>query len=212
VSPRVAATSCATTDGLTLEAELAVADGITRAAAVLCHPHPQAGGTMRSIVIGALFDTLPLAGVTCLRFNFRGVGESDGLHDEGRGEQLDVVAAIERIDAEVSASLPLLLVGWSFGADLALATVVDRVAAWLAIAPPLRIVPDFSAVAADPRSKLVVLGDRDTVIDTPGVAATTGAWTNTRVETIGGASHFFVGRTEPLVTLAVAEIDALTPP
>ena len=82
---------------------------------------------MRSIVIGALFDALPAAGVTCLRFNFRGVEGSEGAHDEGRGEQLDVRAAIAELDAQVDAALPMLLAGWSFGADIALATVVDRV-------------------------------------------------------------------------------------
>jgi len=212
VTVEVSRTTCSTADGLTLEAELAVADKEPRAVAVLCHPHPQAGGTMRSIVIGALFEALPPVGVTCLRFNFRGVGESDGVHDEGRGEQLDVIAAIDRVDTAVDSSLPLLLAGWSFGADLALATVVDRIAAWLAIAPPLRMVPDFSVVANDPRPKLVVLGENDTVIDTRAVDATTRAWTNTSVETVGGASHFFMGRTDPLVALAVAQIDDLTHP
>ncbi|MET0894827.1 MAG: alpha/beta hydrolase [Acidimicrobiia bacterium] len=210
MSARVEPTSCSTSDGLTLEAELARPDGPVRAATVLCHPHPQAGGTMRSIVIGALFDALPLAGAAVLRFNFRGVGESHGTHDDGRGERLDVIAAIERLDREIDPSIPLLLAGWSFGGDLALATVVDRVAAWFAIAPPLRIVPDFSAVAADARPKLVALADRDTVIDTPSVAATVQAWTNTRVETVTGASHYFVGRTDPLVALATAQIDTLT--
>src|SRR5262245_3008926 len=60
-------------DGVTLEAERAPAEGPSRATAVLCHPHPQHGGTMRSLVISALFKALPPAGVTCLRFNFRGV-------------------------------------------------------------------------------------------------------------------------------------------
>ena len=62
-----------TADGLTLEGELAVPDEAW-GAAVLAHPHPQYGGTMRSIVIGALFQALPEAGVAALRFNFRGVG------------------------------------------------------------------------------------------------------------------------------------------
>src|SRR5436305_3865671 len=84
-----------TRDGVQLEAERAVPPGSSRASAVLCHPHPQYGGTMRSIVIGALFDALPAVGVTCLRFNFRGVERSTGTHDEGRGELLDVAAAID---------------------------------------------------------------------------------------------------------------------
>src|SRR5680860_428823 len=81
-----------TSDGITLEAERAEAD-VPVAGAVLCHPNPQMGGTMRSIVVSALFETLPAAGVTCLRFNFRGVDGSAGIYDDGVGEQLDAEAA-----------------------------------------------------------------------------------------------------------------------
>jgi hypothetical protein len=177
---------------------------------VLCHPHPQAGGSMRSIVIGALFDALPRAGVTCLRFNFRGVEGSEGAYDDARGEQLDVLAAVAYLDAVVDDSLPLLLTGWSFGADLALATVVDRVTAWLAIAPPLRMVPDFSAVASDPRRKLLALAEHDEFRDPASVREATRDWVATDIEVVGGASHFFVGRTDRLVDLALAEVDRLT--
>jgi uncharacterized protein len=211
VSATVERTSCTTADGLELEAEIATVDGPPRAAAVLCHPHPQAGGTMRSIVISALFDALPRAGVTCLRFNFRGVEGSDGAYGEGLGEQLDVQAAIGVLDAAVDPGVPLLLVGWSFGADLALATVVDRVAGWLAIAPPLRMVPDFSAVAADPRPKLLALAEHDEFREPESVIDATRDWVATDLEVIGGASHFFVGRTDRLVELALAYVSRWAP-
>jgi hypothetical protein len=203
-------TTCTTSDGLVLEAELAPADRTPRAAAVLCHPHPQFGGTMRSIVIGALFTALPAAGVTCLRFNFRGVEGSDGFHDEGRGERLDAVAAIDTLDAQVDATLPLLLAGWSFGADVALATVVDRVSAWLAIAPPLRTVPDFAAVAQDRRPKLLALAEHDEIRAPASVIDATRDWVATEVEIVAGASHYFVGRTDRLVDLAIRAVDRLT--
>jgi alpha/beta superfamily hydrolase len=209
MSANVTPIACATADGLALEAELARPDAAPRAAAVLCHPHPQAGGSMRSIVIGALFEALPRAGVTCLRFNFRGVEGSDGSYDEGRGEQLDVKAAIAALDGTVDPALPMLLAGWSFGADLALATVVERVAAWLAIAPPLRMVPDFSAVAADPRPKLLALAEHDEFRAPESVRDATRDWVATDLEVVGGASHFFVGRTDRLVELAVAYVDRL---
>jgi hypothetical protein len=206
----IVATTCTTSDGLTLEAEVAVADGTARAATVLCHPHPQFGGTMRSIVIGALFDALPPAGVTCLRFNFRGVEGSEGFHDNGRGEQLDVVAAIGTLDAQVDASLPMLLAGWSFGGDLALATVVDRVAGWFAVAPPLRSAPDFSAGARDPRPKLLALAEHDEIRTPASVVEETSTWVATELEVVGGASHYFVGRTDRLVALALPFVDRLT--
>jgi len=192
-----------TSDGLTLEAEVAVPDGSTRATAVLCHPHPRYGGTMRSIVISALFDALPDTGVACLRFNFRGVERSTGAHDDGRGELLDVRAAIDTA-ASTAATGPMLLGGWSFGGDMTLATDDPRLAGWLAIAPPLRFGDAFDAVAADARPKLLVLGQHDEVRNPASVVAATEGWTETEIEVIPGASHFFVGRTDRVVDAARA--------
>jgi uncharacterized protein len=195
-----------------LQAELAQPTVAPRAAAVLCHPHPQFGGTMRSIVVGALFDALRGAGVSCLRFNFRGVEGSEGTHDEGRGERLDVEAAIAELDARVEPAVPMLLAGWSFGADLALATVVARLAGWLAIAPPLRMVPDFTPVATDPRPKLLALAEHDEYRAPASVVEAVSGWSSTDVEVVGGASHFFVGRTDRLVALALRYVDRVATP
>jgi alpha/beta superfamily hydrolase len=197
-----------TEDGHTLEAELATAED-ARVAMVLCHPHPTYGGTMRSIVIGALFAALPAEGVTCLRFNFRGVEGSGGAFDEGRGERLDVAAAIGALAEQAGGTLPLLLTGWSFGADVALSVLDARVAAWLAIAPPLRFLADAGAVGADPRPKSLVLAAHDEFRPPDEVAAVVAAWQATDVTVIGGASHFFVGRTDEVVARARAVADAL---
>jgi len=198
-----------TADGIALEAELATpADRAARAGMVLCHPHPQYGGTMRSIVISALFDALPRAGVTCLRFNFRGVENSEGEHDEGRGERLDAVAAIEVLDEELASTVPLVLTGWSFGGDIALGTVHDRIAAWFAIAPPLRFHHDVDVVAHDwKRRKLLALAEHDEIRSPSAIVEMTVSWVNTEIEIVGGASHFFVGRTDQLVRLATALVD-----
>jgi uncharacterized protein len=199
-----------TADGIALEAELATpSDGQPRAGMVLCHPHPQYGGTMRSIVISALFDALPRIGVTCLRFNFRGVENSEGEHDEGRGERLDAIAAIEVLDEELASTVPLVLTGWSFGGDIALGTVHDRISTWFAIAPPLRFQHDVDAVAHDARLKLLALAEHDEIRSPASVIEATAAWDNTEIEIVGGASHFFVGRTDRLVTLATELVDRL---
>jgi alpha/beta superfamily hydrolase len=193
----VQSSSLHSADGVTLEAERAVPDGPSRVSVVLCHPHPQYGGTMRSIVIGALFDALPTIGCTVLRFNFRGVEGSTGEHDDGRGELLDVQAAVDaaaRADDE-----PLVLVGWSFGADMTLATHDPRLAGWVGIAPPLRFRTDFDAVARDARPKLLVLGQHDEFREPASVVAATEAWSATEIDVIAGASHFFVGRTDRVV-------------
>jgi uncharacterized protein len=201
-----------TGDGLSLEAEIAVPDGAPRAAAVLCHPHPQYGGTMRSIVIGALFEALPAVGVTCLRFNFRGVERSTGTHDDGRGELLDVAAALGALAGAIPEATPVLLAGWSFGADMTLATRDDRLAGWLAIAPPLRFATDFEAVASDARPKHLVLGQHDEFRDPASVVEATAGWEATEIEVIAGASHFFVGRTDRVVAAARSCVDRLVTP
>jgi alpha/beta superfamily hydrolase len=197
----------ATRDGVELEAERATPEGTSRASVVLCHPHPQYGGTMRSIVISALFEALPAAGFACLRFNFRGVERSTGTHDEGRGELLDVRAAIDGAAAAGTDGDQLLLVGWSFGADMTLATADDRLAAWVGIAPPLRFVTDFDAVAHDARPKLLILGQHDEFRDPASVVEATDGWDATEIDVIAGASHFFVGRTDRVVEATRAFVE-----
>ena len=206
----VLARTCATADGLALEAELRPADGgrsddrvgRATAAVLLCHPHPQYGGTMRAGIIGSLFEALPHAGATVLRFNFRGVEGSEGTHDHGNAELLDVLAALDTLVDEVDPALPVVVAGWSFGGDMALATYDDRVAAWLAFAPPLRLA-DHQAVARDDRPKLLVLGQHDEFRDPADIVAETEHWQNTEVDVISGASHFFVGRYDRVVELAL---------
>ena len=192
--------------GVTLEAERAT-PAASRATVVLCHPHPQYGGTMRSIVIGALFDALPRAGFTALRFNFRGVERSTGRHDEGRGELLDVRAAVDAADDARADDEPLVLAGWSFGADMTLATHDPRIAAWIGIAPPLRFRTDFDAVAHDARPKLLVLGQHDEFRDPASVVEATDDWDATEIDVIAGASHFFVGRTDRVVDAVRAFVE-----
>jgi alpha/beta superfamily hydrolase len=199
-----------TADGLSLEAEWArPADA--RATAVLCHPHPKYGGTMRSIVISALFEALPERAVACLRFNFRGVEGSEGSYTEGRDEPLDVAAALDAAK-EAAADDPLALIGWSFGADIALGIDDPRITGWVGIAPPLRFRPEraYDAVGNDPRPKLLVLAANDEFRAPAEIEAATSAWTSTRIETVPGASHFFVGRTERVVTLVGDFIDGLS--
>ena len=195
-----------TADGLTLEGELQVPDGAW-AGAVLAHPHPLHGGNMRSIVIGALFAGLPAAGVGALRFNFRGVGASEGTHDEGRGERLDVVAALDALAEIVGApGLPLVLAGWSFGADTSLAVDDERHAGWFAVAPPLRHTDDVAA-ASDPRPKLLAVPERDQFRSPESAREVVASWTNTQIHVVPGADHFLVGRTDRVVELAVEFIN-----
>ncbi len=108
-----------------------------RAAAVLAHPHPQHGGTLHNPVVFHADRELHRAGFTTLRFNFRGVGTSEGSFDDGRGEVDDVAAAVSWLRG-ITLGLPMLLVGYSFGSLTGLrhALTDDSIAAFLAIGLP----------------------------------------------------------------------------
>ncbi|MFZ4515863.1 MAG: alpha/beta hydrolase [Acidimicrobiia bacterium] len=193
-----------TADGLSLEAEETVPAPTPVGTVVLCHPHPQHGGTMQSIIISTLFGALPDAGFTALRFNYRGVGTSEGTYADGLGEQLDLQAAVDAAQLRFDNGAPLAIVGWSFGADVALAQADARAGAVVAIAPPLRDLSRFEARTHDPRPKLVVLAGSDEVIDNAVAERVAPTWPNTTVEVVPGASHYFIGRTQRVVDLVLA--------
>jgi len=195
-------------DGVDLEGELALPEGAAAVAVVLCHPHPQFGGSMRSLVTSVLFTELAASGYPCLRFNFRGVERSAGEYSDGKHEPLDVIAGISAM-AEAASSVPIAVVGWSFGADMALAVVDPRLAGWVAIAPPLRFGTTFAA-ADDARPKHLILAEHDDFRAPTEVREAVARWTATTVAIVPGASHFFVGRTDAVVRETRAALDRLT--
>ena len=133
--------------------------------AVICHPHPQFGGSMDVTLVAALAEGLAEAGWAALRFNFRGVGASEGTYDEGVGEVEDVEAAIAYLAAQpFVAGKGLALVGYSFGAWVGLeaAQRSERVAAVAAIGLPMWRMPE-DWLGGFNRPKLFVAGERDMV-------------------------------------------------
>jgi uncharacterized protein len=200
-----------TADGLVLEGEVVVpADAM--GAVVLAHPHPVHGGSMTSLVTSELFRTLPGHGLAVLRFNFRGVGGSEGEHGGGVDEQLDVVAAIDALTDRVP-DLPLITAGWSFGADVSLAVVDPRVRGWFCVAPPLRILPIDELLAAhDPRPKLLAVPEHDQFRPPGPAAELTAGWETTTIEVVSGADHFCVGRTDRVAELCIGFVASLATP
>ncbi|TMM18428.1 MAG: alpha/beta hydrolase [Actinobacteria bacterium] len=199
-----------TADGLVLEGEIDLPDRAW-SAAVLAHPHPEFGGTMRSIVTAAMFGALPQAGVACLRFNFRGVGGSAGTHGGGQDERADLVAAIDVL-APITEGLPLALAGWSFGADTSLTVADERLDGWLAVAPPLRTAAVADMVApADPRPKLVIVPEHDQFRPPESAAPILEGWKNTRVEILPGGDHYLVGRADQLMAVSLDWLRELSP-
>lgn len=134
------------------------------AVAIICHPHPLHGGSMHNKVVTIIERALRELGVATVRFNFRGVGESQGTFDEGRGETLDLLAVAEWVH-RVRPEAELWLAGFSFGAYVALLGARHLpVRQMVSIAPPAGRW-DFSAVLPPACPWLVVQGEDDDVVD-----------------------------------------------
>ncbi len=167
----------------------------TRALAVLAHPHPLHGGTMHNPVVFHSDRELHRAGWTTLRFNFRGVGRSDGTHDQGRGEVGDVASAVSWLRG-VAPAVPLLAVGYSFGSLCAIrhAAGDPEVAAVVAIGLPVRAY-GFEELARLERPLSVVQGSEDEFGSPDEVrVALARAKGPTEITIVPGASHLFPGR------------------
>ena len=139
-----------------------------RGTAVICHPHPQHGGSLRNKVVTMLERSLRESGLDTVRFNFRGVGESEGEYDEGDGESGDLVAVAQWV-RRVHAGDALWLAGFSFGSYVALRTARSLAAdALITVAPPVGRW-DFAGVAMPDCPWLVVQGEDDEIVDSQAV-------------------------------------------
>jgi alpha/beta superfamily hydrolase len=167
-------------------------------AAVVAHPHPPSGGTMHNKVVYHAAKAFSSFGLPVLRFNFRGTGLSEGLHDEGRGEVDDVRAAVDWLVAEYA--LPVIFAGFSFGANVGLRACCGdaRVRGLVGLGLPVRaLVREYSygflpACASVP--KLFVSGDHD-VFCPQGVleSVLAEAAAPKQIVWVRGADHFFAG-------------------
>src|SRR5689334_5565043 len=148
-----------------LEALLDEPAGAPRAAVVFAHPLPTDGGTMHTKAVYQGAKGLARAGCAVLRFNFRGVGRSQGEFDRGNGEKADFRAALDYMSARYP-NVPLWAAGFSFGAWIALETgaVDDRVSVLIGIAPPVtKSGYDFSNTRRSTKPKFFVQGEADDI-------------------------------------------------
>lgn len=180
-----------------LEAIWSPSEANSMAAAVICHPHPLQGGAMGNKVVTTLARTWRDKGVATLRFNFRGTGNSEGVHDQGVGEIDDVLAVLQWLQVEQGVKT-LDLAGFSFGAWVS-AAASARIPAGLLlrklvlVAPPVQY-EGFAALQLPPQT-LVIQGEADEIVD----AAAVYAWVATRRQVpellrFPETGHFFHGR------------------
>ena len=141
-----------------------------RGVAVIAHPHPPDGGTMHNKVVTMAARALAESGVSAVRFNFRGVGQSGGTFDDGRGEVLDLLAVARWVQA-ARPDDALWLCGFSFGAWVSLQAARQLpVQQMISIAPPVGF-RDFTGVLAPPCPWLVIQGEQDEIVDANAVIA-----------------------------------------
>lgn len=181
-----------TSDGLTLHGDLVLPTD-HRGAAVVCHPHPLYGGDRFNPVVQAVADACIEAGLATIRFDFRGVNMSEGKHGGGTAEQLDVRAALA-LAGEHRAGGMMLLAGYSFGSMMALGVADPGIDAWLAVAPPLGMIPSAPASAHDHRPKCLVVPEHDQYSPPAATAEKSADWVNTTMVTVQMGDHFLAGR------------------
>lgn len=200
-------------DGLRLQAEFDAPEA-PKAVLVLCHPHPKMGGTMNAPLLLAVRDEMLRRNWVVLRFNFRGIGASEGEASTGQEEVADAEGAIDAVH-ERWPDLPVAVAGWSFGGAVALRTAVARseVIACATIAPSIVPKPGITAGAPDAEAfstdarVLLICGSNDDLV----AAADCRAWaevTGSGYEEIGGANHFFWAKYEQLARIVGDFLDA----
>jgi len=185
-----------------LRLEALFAKGHSEKGVVVTHPHPLYGGDMYNNVVAAIVTAYQDSGYTTLRFNFRGVGGSHGTHDEGRGEQEDVKAALAYLKSKGIEDLHLG--GYSFGAwvnALALNQFSDDIATMVMVSPPVAFL-DFSFLKYSEKIKLIISGERDDIAPPSIIKPMKDTWNpGAAFYVIEGADHFYWGKEKEIIKM-----------
>ena len=178
--------------------------------ALICHPHPLSGGNMHNKVVFHIAKTLQQQNIPALRFNFRGVGHSSGIYDEGRGELDDTRFALEFLSRRYP-SIPALIAGFSFGSwvGLRVGATDDRVQALIGLGTPARMF-DNNTLQGCHKPKLLIHG----TLDQQAPYELIQTWFERlpapkRLATIENADHFFQDRLTEVQNLIVDFIHTL---
>ncbi|MFN3854027.1 MAG: alpha/beta hydrolase [Phreatobacter sp.] len=181
--------------------------------AIILHPHPQFGGTMNNQIVYNCYYQFVNRGFSVLRFNFRGVGRSQGSFDHGVGELSDAAAALDYAQAINPEARACWICGSSFGAWIGMQLLMRRpeVEGFISIAPPANLY-DFSFLAPCPSSGLIVHGDKDAVVPLASVQGLVEKLKTQKgivieQQVIAGANHFFENALDELMAVIGAYLD-----
>jgi hypothetical protein len=172
--------------------------------ALILHPHPQFGGTMNNPIVYHLYYAFARRRFSVLRFNFRGVGRSQGFFDNGPGELADAASALDWLQIYNPDARSCWIAGVSFGTWIAMQLLMRRpeIEGFVCVAPPANLY-DYSFLAPCPSSGLMINGDKDKVVPTQSVAdlaskLKTQKGITIEHQVIEGANHFFESKFEDL--------------
>ena len=165
--------------------------------ALLLHPHPLYGGTMNNKVVYTLYQTFQRRGFSVLRFNFRGVGRSQGRFDNGQGELSDAASALDWMQTHNPNASRCWIGGFSFGAWIGMQLMMRRpeINRFISVSPPASR-HDFSFLAPCPASGMIIHGDQDSVVPLDSVnklAKKVSSQKTIKIDyrVVRGADHFF---------------------
>jgi len=175
-------------------------------AALVLHPHPKHGGTMNNKVVYNIYQTFVRNGFSVLRFNFRGVGRSQGKFDNGIGELADAATALDWLQLQNQDAGTFWISGFSFGAWISMQLLMRRpeLEGFVAVSPPANMY-DFNFLSPCPSAGLIVQGDQDSIVpveDVTKLAAKLSTQKNANLDfrVIRGADHFYRNHMEELVS------------
>ena len=201
-----------------LEGRYSPAKGERRPIVLLLHPHPQHGGTMHNKVVYTLHQVFTRQGFSTLRFNFRGVGRSQGSFGRGEGELTDAASALDWLQSYNPNAGACWIAGFSFGAWIGMQLLMRRpeIDRFVAVAPPASVY-DFGFLAPCPSSGLLVHGDKDDHIPEDSVKKLSEKLSKQRdievdYRVIKGANHFFTDRLDKLESVVEEYIEAAMAP
>ncbi len=188
-----------------LEGRYQQGEGKNPPIAIILHPHPRYGGNMNNRVAYDLFYTFHKRGFSVLRFNFRGVGRSQGSYDQGVGELSDAAAALDWLQLTNDNAPQCWIAGFSFGAWIGMQLLMRRpeIDGFISVSPPANMY-DFSFLAPCPSSGLFLHGSDDQVVPPDEVTKLSDRLKaqkgiDIRQVTLDGANHFFEGKEEEMV-------------
>ena len=191
------------TEGLTFEGVVAQPDDGSGPwpGVVICHPHPLHGGNMDNNVVIALALGLAQDGFVTLRFNFRGVGGSQGSHTKGESESEEILAALALIKEWPDTNVNIGLAGYSFGTSVILghSELYSEVMAIALVSPPFRAV-EGTALKESQIPVLITTGDRDRLVDSTQLDSELASFLNApEFKLFDGVDHFWYGQEARLV-------------